>query len=413
MRGKHAIPGRLGGEISFALSGNYVYLIAQWATLLSIVKFATPSDVGAFALGLAISAPVVMLLNMQLRILLATDAKTQFHPRLYLRLRIGTSGLAFLICTVATFLLHSTDAIRVVILLVAASKSIEAISDCIYGGFQREQFNRSVATSLLLRSLFGAGSFAVILATGYSLEVALIGLIAAWAAVLIVHDLPGFRGMYSDKLWDNRPGDYHRLAALARTGLPLGVASGMGALLVSMPQYFLERDVGLAAVGVLAVLNYARIAGARFMTGIGAALSPHIATAVSSPGLSKLLKAIAPLLLSALSAGGAGILAAAFWGEEILAFLYSDLIANYSRELSIIMLAALFEYLWISFSLVLTAQRKLKDQTGILSLALVVEAAALALMVPQFGLLGATIALAAESFTRAILGFGLMIRYRP
>ncbi len=52
--------------------------------------------VGQFALGLAIAAPVVMFTNLQLRGVLATDARNEYRFGDYLALRLCATLLAML-----------------------------------------------------------------------------------------------------------------------------------------------------------------------------------------------------------------------------------------------------------------------------------------------------------------------------
>src|SRR5262249_33512279 len=82
----------LRANFSWSFCGNVVYAACQWGMLIVLAKLASPESVGRFALGLAVTAPVVMLSNLQLRGVLATDAR-QEHPYTdYLTLRLFTTS---------------------------------------------------------------------------------------------------------------------------------------------------------------------------------------------------------------------------------------------------------------------------------------------------------------------------------
>ena len=67
---------------------NAVYAGCQWAILVALAKAGSAEMVGQFALGLAVTAPVFMFANLQLRSLQATDAKEQYAFADYLGLRV-------------------------------------------------------------------------------------------------------------------------------------------------------------------------------------------------------------------------------------------------------------------------------------------------------------------------------------
>ena len=52
---------------SWTFGGNLVYAACQWGMLVALAKFGSPELVGRFALALAVTAPVYMLTNLQLR----------------------------------------------------------------------------------------------------------------------------------------------------------------------------------------------------------------------------------------------------------------------------------------------------------------------------------------------------------
>ena len=86
-------------NFSWTFVGNGVYQACQWGMLVVLAKLTSPEDVGQFALGLAVCAPVVMLTNLQLRAVQATDARGEYEFADYLGLRLLMTGLALAIIT--------------------------------------------------------------------------------------------------------------------------------------------------------------------------------------------------------------------------------------------------------------------------------------------------------------------------
>ena len=62
---------------------------SNWALLCIIAKLGTPEMVGEYALGLAVTAPVLMMAQMNLRAVLATDARGEHCFADYWRLRVN------------------------------------------------------------------------------------------------------------------------------------------------------------------------------------------------------------------------------------------------------------------------------------------------------------------------------------
>src|SRR6202045_2692860 len=82
----------LGKNFVWTLAGTSLYAACPWGIFISIAKLGTPAMLGQFALGLAVSAPVFMLTSLQLRAVLATDARDEYRLAHYFALRIlGTA----------------------------------------------------------------------------------------------------------------------------------------------------------------------------------------------------------------------------------------------------------------------------------------------------------------------------------
>src|SRR5690349_18837641 len=101
---------RLDGGLSWrsnfawALSGNIVYAACQWGMVVALAKLGNSFMVGQFSLGLAITTPVLMFTNLQLRAVQATDAKRQHPFGEYLGLRVMTTLVALsVIAAIAAF----------------------------------------------------------------------------------------------------------------------------------------------------------------------------------------------------------------------------------------------------------------------------------------------------------------------
>src|SRR5436305_2284163 len=81
-------------DFTWVLAGNIFYSACQWLIVVVLAKLGTPQKLGEYAWGLAISAPIVLFANFQLRSLLASDLVERFRFAEYLNFRLVTLGLA-------------------------------------------------------------------------------------------------------------------------------------------------------------------------------------------------------------------------------------------------------------------------------------------------------------------------------
>lgn len=115
-------------NVSWAFAGNLVYAGTQWLILVVLAQLAAPAAVGQFALGMAIAAPAILLANLQLRVVLATDARDEHAWADYLGLRLSGTAVALVVIAAIALIGYRGDSARV-ICLVAAAKAVEAVSD--------------------------------------------------------------------------------------------------------------------------------------------------------------------------------------------------------------------------------------------------------------------------------------------
>ena len=84
-------------NFSWTFIGSTIYALSQWLLIVVLAKFGSAEVVGQFSLGLAITAPIILFSNMQLRNIIATDSVNQYSFSEYYGTRIILLLLAFLV----------------------------------------------------------------------------------------------------------------------------------------------------------------------------------------------------------------------------------------------------------------------------------------------------------------------------
>ena len=372
-------------------AANVVYALCQWGMLMAIARLGTAEMLGRFALGLAVGAPVVMFLSVQLRALLATDARREFLFRDYFALRLATAFLGVGVTAAAALVAGYESRALAVIIAVAVAKALEAVSDVVYGLLQQRGRMDRLAVSRIVKGVLSLLALALALKATGDLVTAVMAMAAVWGLVLVIYDLPtaaaALRADPGDRLMPRWRSDRQR--SLVRQALPLGFVMLLISLNANIPRYFVEALRGEGALGVFAALGYVIVAGTQVMIALWQAASPRLARHFAARDTREFMRLMRRLTLVALGAGALGWLVAQAAGVPLLKLFYGPDYAVHAPLLNVLMVAAALLYLSSLLGHALTAVRQIDVQ---LSLSLVFAAATLAacaLLVPAHGLAGA------------------------
>lgn len=391
-------------NFSWAFSGNLFYAASQWGMLTALAKLGSPTMVGQFALGLAVTAPVILFFNLQLRGIQATDANRDYLFGDYLALRLLTTFLALIFLAALVGLSNYERATVYVVLGVAAAKAVESVSDVFYGLMQQHERMDSIALSLILR---GGLSLAAMAAGVYytgTVVWGVVGMIVCWAGVLLFFDMPngvriGRNAASTGHLpatadarilvprWQPRT-----LSRLARLALPLGGVMLLLSLNTNIPRYFIEHHLGSEQLGLFSAIAYLLVAGNTVVSALGQSASPRLARYFAQRDRRSFLVLLGRLLLIGLGLGMLGILAAWFFGREILTLLYTPQYAERADVFLLVMVTATFSYLASFLGYGMTATRSFSPQLPLFALVTASTFVASLLLVPKVGLMGAVLA---------------------
>jgi O-antigen/teichoic acid export membrane protein len=392
------VPLSLRRAVWVVLVGNAGYAAAQWLLLLALARLGGAVAVGQFGLGLAIATPIVLLTNLSLRAIQATDMRGDFQPGDYLAVRLVTSAIALATIAVVAFLY--AGAALPVILLVGASKVVESYSDFGYGMFQQRERFDLVTRSLLLRGGAGLAVFAIALHQGAGLAAAVAMLTAVWLGVLFGHDLTLVRRLAGGAIaprWDRASA--RRLLGMA---LPLGLSAALASLTANIPRYFVEHHLGTAELGVFVAFSSLALAVGTVITAIGQAATPRLATAWKDHDRALYRRTVAKVLAVGAGIGGAGVVFAATIGEWAMRAIFGAEFGGHGALLLLVMISAAVTTFASILGYAVTATRAFHLFLVPYAVNAVVVAAASALLVPAHGLVGAGWALVVGAGTTCL-----------
>ncbi|HYO58401.1 lipopolysaccharide biosynthesis protein [Archangium sp.] len=389
----------VGGNFAWTLSAGLVYALAQWGVLVACARLGTMELLGEFALGLAITAPVMLFARMNLRTLQATDARGAYGFEHYLGLMVlNVLGGVLLCCAIGLAAGYSARA-SLVIALLALAKGFEAVSEVFYGALQRAERMGLIARSIIAKSVLSVVLVALALRTTGSSAVAAAALGLSWAIVLFLFDAPAYRREFGGmppwhRLWRTPWSEQGaRLKSLLGLAYALGITALLGSLRPNVPRYLLEAHFGQADLGMYAALAYFTALGGRVVHALGQAVSPRLGRYHAAGDQRRYGRALAGFVGGAALVGVCAIAGAVLLGRWALTLFYG---AAYARNLDLfvwLMAAAALEYVCVSLQIGLTAARELKAQALMLAASVVVVALGSAWWVPSVGPVGAAWAL--------------------
>jgi O-antigen/teichoic acid export membrane protein len=373
-------------SFGFALAGNVCYALSQWLLLVVLAKFGTPTIVGQFSLALAVTTPVVLFTQLNLRGIQATDARGEFMFADYALLRGMTTIGALFVITAGSLWFGRADEAALII-TVGFAKAIDSITDVILGHWQRSDRFDSVSAvmtingvvSLTAMSLaFMASGRVTVAAAGFAL-----GSVVALAAAVLI-DRYGLEGRLR---WTG--GRLSQAIAIGKLALPLGPVMLLVAVNGSVPRYFLAFYEGNREVGNFAAGSDLLVAGTTLVGALGQSVSPRIAAAYAAGDSGEFGRLVKGFLLVVCAIGLAGVAVSAVAGRLLLSTKYSPEYGAAAPVLGIAMIGACVSFLASALGYVLTAIRRLSVQVPLFVFVVAVTTGASALLIPAFGLHGA------------------------
>ena len=398
----------LRANFSWTFAGNLVYAGCQWGMLMVLAKLGSPVMVGQYALGLAVTAPVMMLSNLQLRAVLVTDARETHRFGTYLALRVSTTAAAMLAIVAIAMVAGYRRQTALVIVAIGLAKAVESISDIAYGFQQRHEEMDRVAQSMMLRGVVALAALGLGVYVTGSVLIGCLGVAAGWAAVLFGCDLRDAKASMHDVM-ASREGS-RALCNLAWTAAPLGIVMMLSSLNVNIPRYVIQHYAGERSLGVFAAAAYTMVAGTTVVSALGQSASPRLAHYYVQGQIAQFQSLMWKLISVGALLGVAGVMLAVTSGGPILRVLFRPEYAASAHLLTWMMVAAAASYQAALIGYGLTAAQRFTVQAPLFIVVCGTVAASALLLVPRFGPLGAAWAMAVGAITQVIASTVILTR---
>lgn len=405
----HARSPSLSRNFGWTFAGNVIYAASQWGLLVVLAKLGDARMVGEFALALAVTAPIVMFTNLNLRAVAATDAGHEYRFGDYLGLRLTATALA-LSTIIGIALVGGYGAeTALIIVIVGIGKSFDAVSDIYFGLCQQHERMDPIAKSLALNGVLSLAALAVAIAITGSMVSGAIGWAVAsllalgysMRAAAIVH---GSNEVLRPR-WAPRT-----LGTLAVLAAPLGVVMLLLSLNANVPRYVIAHYLGERELGIFAAMAYLMVAGGTVISALGQSASPRLAKHFARGDIHSFRTLLVKFVLIGAGCGSVAVAFALVAGRQILSVLYAPEYAEHIDAFVWLAVAGGIGFVSSFLGYGMTASRRFRIQMPLFGAVTLVTTAASMLLIPAHGLVGAAWALVVAGVVQLALSVTVIWR---
>ncbi|MFE4570536.1 lipopolysaccharide biosynthesis protein [Paenibacillus chitinolyticus] len=375
-------------NFSWTFAGNLFYAICQWAMLSVMAKLGTAEMVGQFSLGLAITAPVFMFTNLQLRGILASDRKDEYTYGQYFGLRLTATLIAFLTIVGISFLGPYNWETAVVIVLIGLAKSAEAMSEIAFGLMQKHERMDKISLSLIAKGIISLLLLIILLWLTQNIILGMVSFALSAILLFLTYDLTNSRNYDSTKIILN----LHELKKLIKTSLPMGLVMLLISLNANIPRYFIEHGMGTDKLGYFSAISYMMMAGTTVVSALGQSAVPRFAGYYAEAKWGMFRSLMIKLVMIGTILGVSGVFIVLVFGKEMLTIIYKPEYASYQSVFILIMIGAGISYISSFLGYGLTSARLFSVQPYIFLVVCLTTLLASYWLIPLWGLEGAAVA---------------------
>lgn len=388
--------------------------------IVAIAKLGNPAMVGQYAYALAIVAPLVLFLNLQLRAIQATDVRTEFQFGNYFAVRLITIGVTWIVVFSIIAFGRYDAATSLTLLGVTLTKCLDGISDIFYGYLQRHDRMDYIAWSTMIKaplSLFGLALGVYFTNTVYW---GTLGSAIATAAVTLLYDVRFSQTIsrcsdikrywfFLSQYFKPR-GTLDQLKQLILLAAPMGIGMMLISLQTNIPRYFLEHKLGEAEVGIFSALAYITAIGNIVTESLGQSVVPRLAHLHAQANRQGFRTFVAMLTAFGAVMGAVTVLVTWLAGREALSLLYRPEYAEHFNVLFILVIASGPTYIASFLGFAMTAARLFRIQPPLSALSTLTVIVACIWLIPRNGLVGAAEAIVIVSIIRVLAAGVVTIR---
>lgn len=303
-------------KITWTFSANMVTALVKWLMLVVIAQYLTTYDVGAYALALAVTSPIMLFANMKLRSVYVSDVTPNYRAYTIARNGVGLFSLLVIIIIVAIFY----PSFMAVIMMVSVIKGMELISDLMYALAHRAQRMRYIAVFTMIKQLLLLLSFWLTIAQTTSL---------IWGlriqVVLFLLFLPIEYYYFTMAFSHKKTATKQQIYRVLQMGIPLGLTQLVVSFNAFFPRYILEYVTSPQMLGIFSAIAYITVVANIVMGAVSQNFLSYFSRHVAQQNWHKIIKTLrGPLLGMAIVLSVALLVVSLVAGKFLLTLFYGE-----------------------------------------------------------------------------------------
>lgn len=379
--------------------GNIVQSLSQWALIVVLAKITNAEMVGIFSLGLALTAPLVLLMRFNLRISVASDINNEYQFSEYFLFRLYTSIIFFISMIIVANLYPSDLYTKAVVLCLSLGKVFESISDILHADWQKKERFDFIGKAKVLKSILSTAMFIFVILLFENLLLATISLSAMWFLILIFYEFKIFNKYNTLSLGINKK----KLLYLLKLTFPLGLAQLISSLNANIPRYIVEYFHGIELLGIYSALIYIIVAGTNFMIAFSNVLVTRLAYFYNNKKNKKFVKLLLYPSIVIIIGGLLGAWIIYYHGDILLETIYSKEYSFFSYVFTLMIFMAIISYLNIFLDAGIASTRNFKVLPIINFISMTFTIAFGLILIREFAINGAVFTLIIAEFIQLII----------
>lgn len=398
------------------LLGNGVFNLCRIGVIVLLAKFAGEAVLGEFNHAVALSAPIVIALALELRSVYVADARDATPFAVYLALRtfgMCIAAAALLLWTLPYLFTGGNLALWFILAGGCIAKVLLHQADIYWGVYQKAERLDLLAWANALRGLvmFAAFATCIVVARAASTDatrdqsiamaaaVATLIQVAGWALItLLMERRFAKRYVASPPTWT-----WQELRTLAFQALPLALAVGVVSLADNVPLLLIRaQEGGRDALAYYGALLYVPMAAQFIVIQFGNAATNRLAQTFQHD-IRRFRKLAALLILGSVGVGATAVAIVWLLGDPLLRVLYSPAYVPHYPSFVIIVLAQAILLPGAILGFIVTQMRMFWAQVPLQLTVLLVTLAASLWLIPGDPIRGAAHALLIRAITQTTL----------
>ena len=348
-------------------AGNIVYLVGLWLLTAITTRFLGYEDAGTLTLAMAIGNVIGTVQMYGVRGFQSSDVTFKYSPYDYLRLRVITIIIGFILVIAVCIFMGYRMNVSVTIILFVLLKSSESLADVLFGNIQRAGYLHIAGYSMAIRGVLVTVGFILAATLTKDLNSALLLSAMGAASVSFSFDLYTHHWIIKQQ-----PLVYDKgILGLLKECFPLLVSGLIPVIVAAFPRIVLERYCGSRILGIYGNVSTPGLLLTTVVPTVLTALMTVYGRAFSGEDYRRILYIWMKSIIGVIVFTGVCLVIATFVGRDVLAYIYTAEIIPYVSYLYYVLIAMMLNAITACCNIVFVVVRKHWEMTVIATVALV------------------------------------------